>query len=181
MDEYKSKLLRKLKVECSEANEELAHVEHLYDNFVSLFVVSVEDYCKDKSIDNPLYKLKDKPKEEEEEDKPESLGSGLMNVFRNIVRKSHPDKVGEGDIDSYVEATEAKKSKDASKLISVSKDLKVDLKELTFSDIREIETSIKKTKEKIDKIRSSYPWVWYFATDSQKNNIVCRFIDSYDV
>ena len=178
MDEYKSKLLRKLKVECSEANEELAHVEHLYDNFVSLFVISIEDYCLDNSIDNPLDKLKDKP---EEGDKPESLGSGLMNVFRNIVRKSHPDKVGEGDVDSYVEATEAKKSKDASKLISVSKDLKVDLNELTFSDIREIETSIKKTNEKIDKIRSSYPWVWYFATDSQKKAIISRFVDSYDV
>lgn len=179
MDKYKSKLLRKLKAECSEANEELAHVNDLYNNFVSLFVVSIEDYCKQESIDNPLDKLKDEPKEDEE--KPDSLGSGLMNVFRSIVRKSHPDKVGESGVDSYVEATNAKKSKDASKLISVSKDLKVDLNELTFSDIKEIETSIKKTNEKIDKIRSSYPWVWYFATDSQKNNIVCRFVSSYEV
>ena len=104
-----------------------------------------------------------------------------MGVFRSIVRKSHPDKVGESDVDSYVEATEARKSKDVSKLISVSKDLKVDLNDLTFADIREIESSIKKTSEKIDKIRSSYPWVWYFATDKQKNNLVSRFIDSYDV
>lgn len=178
MDEYKSKLLRKLKTQCSEANEELSHVEYLYNNFVSLFVASIESYCKENSIENPLDKLKDEPKEEEKLD---SLGSGLMNVFRSIVRKSHPDKVGESDVDSYVEATEAKKSKDVSKLISVSKDLKVNLNELTFSDIREIESSIKKTDKKIDKIRSSYPWVWYFATDSQKNNIVSRFIDSYDV
>ena len=178
MDEYKSKLLRKLKAECSEANEELAHVDHLYGNFVSLFVLAVEDYCKEASLANPLDKLKEEPKED---DNPDVLGSGLMNIFRSIVRKSHPDKVGDGDVDSYVQATEAKKSKDASKLISVSKDLKVDLNELTFSDIREIETSIKKTNEKIDKIRSSYPWVWYFATDSQKNNIVCRFVSSYEV
>ena len=179
MDEYKAKLLRKLKIECSESNDELSHVEHLYNNFVSLFVVSVEDYCIDNSIDNPLDKLKEEKKEDE--DKPDSLGSGLMNVFRSIVRKSHPDKVGDSDVDSYVEATEAKKSKDASKLISVSKDLRVDLNELTFSDIREIELSIKKTNEKIDKIRSSYPWVWYFATDSQKKAIISRFVDSYDV
>jgi predicted nucleotidyltransferase len=179
MDKYKSKLLRKLKVECSEANEELSHVEHLYDNFVSLFVVAVEDYCKKNSLNNPLDKLKDEP--EEVKEKPNSLGSGLMGVFRSIVRKSHPDKVGESDVDSYVEATEARKSKDVSKLISVSKDLKVDLNDLTFADIREIESSIKKTSEKIDKIRSSYPWVWYFATDKQKNNLVSRFIDSYDV
>lgn len=178
MDKYKSKLLRKLKVECSEANEELSHVEYLYNNFVGLFVVAIDSYCKENSLDNPLNSLKEDKKEEQST---KSLGSGLMNVFRNIVRKSHPDKVGEGDVDSYVEATEAKKSKDASKLISVSKDLGVDLNELSFSDIREIESSIKKTNKKIDKIRSSYPWVWYFATDIQKKNIVSRFVETYDV
>lgn len=179
MDEYKSKLLGKLKAQCVESNEELAHIEHLYNNFTSLFVVAVQDYCEANSLSNPLDELKDKPKEDEE--KPDSLGSGLMNVFRSIVRKSHPDKVGESGVDSYVEATNAKKSKDASKLISVSKDLKVDLKELTFSDIREIESSIKKTDEKIDKIRSSYPWVWYFSTENQRFNLISRFISSYDV
>jgi hypothetical protein len=178
MDEYKSKLLGKLKAQCVESNEELAHIEHLYNNFTSLFVVAVQDYCEVNSLSNPLDELKDKPKEDDEAP---SLGSGLTSIFRKIVSKTHPDKSGEADVDSYIEATEAKKTKDASKLISVSKNLKVDLKELTFSDIREIESSIKKTDEKIDKIRSSYPWVWYFSTENQRFNLISRFISSCDV
>ena len=46
---------------------------------------------------------------------------------------------------SLVEMT--KKEKNINKLISVSKELKVELTELTYSDIKEIENSIKRTEE----------------------------------
>jgi len=174
MDRYKSKLLRRLKVECSSAEEELSYVNLIFNSAVPLFILQVEEYCIHNSLRNPLDSIKNK-KEEEDFDE---FGSGFYSVFRKIVIKSHPDKIGEDKVDSYMDATNAKKEKNINKLISVSKDLNVDLNELTYSDIKDIESSIKKTEDKINSIKESYPYLWYLAPENKRHNIISSFVAS---
>ena len=135
MDKYKSKLLRKLKVECSAVEEELSHTVLLFNSAIPLFVSSVNSYCESNSLKNPLDSLD----EENKEDDFDEFGSGFYSVFRKIVVKSHPDKTTEDKLNSYIGATSAKKEKNINKLISVSKDLNIDLNELSYSDIKDIE------------------------------------------
>ena len=173
MDRYKSKLLRRLKVECSSAEEELSYVNLIFNSAVPLFILQVEEYCIHNSLRNPLDSIKNKKEEDFDE-----FGSGFYSVFRKIVIKSHPDKIGEDKVDSYMDATNAKKEKNINKLISVSKDLNIDLNELTYSDIKDIELSIKKTEDKINSIKESYPYLWYSASENQRPNIISSFVAS---
>lgn len=172
MDKYKSKLLRKLKVECSAVEEELSHTVLLFNSATPLFVSSVSSYCDSNSLKNPLDSLG----EENKEDDFDEFGSGFYSVFRKIVIKSHPDKTKEDKLNSYVGAISAKKEKNINKLISVSKDLNIDLNELSYSDIKDIELSIIKTEEKIEKLKNSYPYIWYLSPESKKDLIIKNFV-----
>lgn len=174
MDRYKSKLLRKLKVKCSAVEEELSHTILLFNSAIPSFVSAVNSFCNSNSLKNPLDSLN----EENKEDDFDEFGSGFYSVFRKIVVKSHPDKTTEDKLNSYIGATSAKKEKNINKLISVSKDLNIDLNELTYSDIKDIESSIKKTEDKINTIKESYPYLWYLASDNQKHNIISSFVKS---
>ena len=174
MDNHKAQLLRRLKVKCSEAEEELLGVEIFLDDAVPLFVSAIEEYCLKYSLNNPL----DNISKSEDVEEYDEFGSGFYSVFRKIAIKSHPDKNKGDQVDAYIDATKAKKEKNINKLISVSKELKVELTELTYSDIKDIENSIKRTEEKIKKIKTSYPYIWYFSSDSKRKHIISSFVES---
>ena len=173
MDYYKKRLIRKLKVESSEAQEELSSVEFIFDQAVPLFCDAVSCFCSENSKKNPLEDLKDSAKEDAG-----IISDGIKSIFRKIAVKTHPDKVkgSESSIHQYHDATTAKKDKDVNKIISIAKDLKVDMNDISYSDIKIIENSIKKTQSKIQKITKSYPWVWYFAGKSKRGEIIQEFV-----
>ena len=64
MDFYKEKLLRKLKVRCSEVNKELIEVNGIYEQSIPLFCSEVSFYCKKNNLKNPLDKLNEEKREE---------------------------------------------------------------------------------------------------------------------
>ena len=156
MDYYKKRLIRKLKAQSSQAQEELSSIESIFDQAAPLFCGAVCSFCSENSIKNPLEDLNDPPKENDQ-----IISDGIKSIFRKIAVKTHPDKVSESDysIHQYHNATAAKKDKDINKIISIAKDLKVDINDISYSDIKIIENSIKKTHLKIEKITQSYPWV----------------------
>lgn len=172
VDDYKGKLLRKLKARCSEVNEELLEVNYIYEQSIPGFCLEVNDYCKENNIDNPLDKLKDK----KEEDK-KCIPDEFKSLYRKIAIETHPDK-GSNDkkIAKYQEATEAKKESKIDKLVSIAKDLKINLNKMSFSDIKLIEDSVIDTEEMISRIRKSYVWLWTFATSKERSDIIFRFV-----
>lgn len=174
MDNYKSKLLRKLKAKCSELNRELSEVNSIYEESVPIFCSEVCDYCSRNDLQNPLEKLKeDKEKKGEPEVAPE-----FKSLYRKIAIETHPDKVANNDkkLDAYQEATEAKKENKIDKLVSIAKDLKIDLNKMKFSDIKFIEASIIKTEKTISDIRNSYVWLWAFSSKKERGDIIVKFI-----
>ena len=174
MNNYKSKLLRKLKAKCSELNSELSEVNSIYEESVPIFCSEVVDYCDKNNLENPLEKLK---KEKVDKKKPE-VAPEFKSLYRKIAIETHPDKVSNSDkkLDAYQEATEAKKENKIDKLISIAKDLKIDLNEMKFSDIKSIESSIIKTETAIFAIRNSYVWLWAFSNTRNRLNIIVRFV-----
>jgi len=173
LDQYKLKLIRKLKVKCSEVNQELETVESFYNQAVPLFCAEVSSYCEENNIKNPLDDIKDEKQKEEKEE----LSSDIKSVYRKIAVKTHPDKVGADNesINLYQDATEAKKKSKIDKIISIAKDLRIDIYNFEYSEIKKIERSIKETEVKISEIMNSYPYVWFFSNLSKRQKIIQRF------
>lgn len=173
MDNYKNTLIRKLKAECSEVNKELSEVEVLFNQAVPLFCAAVNKYCDINSCKNPLEDLP-----EDKEDERKNVTPKLKSVYRKIAVKTHPDKLSssEESLDLYQDATNAKKNNQVDKIISIAKDLKIDIYDFSYQDIKSIEESIKHTQSKIEKIRVSYPWVWFFSTVKKREDIISRFV-----
>lgn len=172
MDQHKSKVLRRLKIECSSTEEELSYVNKIFELALPLFVEEVNDYCRINHSSNPLNDINETKNKEDTDE----FGAGFYSVFRKIVSKSHPDKTDGSRIDSYIDATSAKKQKNISKLVSISKDLNIDLNNLSYQDISDIETSIKRVQAKIKTIKSSYPYTWFFLSKPQKAELVKDFL-----
>lgn len=173
MDDYKGKLLRKLKAKCSEVNQELIEVNEIYEQSVSPFCLEVSSYCKENNLKNPLDKLREEKKQEDKK----ALSPEFKSLYRQIAIQTHPDK-GEDDvkIEKYQQATEAKKESKIDKLVSIAKDLKINLNEMSFPDIKTIENSIIDTEKMISQIRSSYVWAWAMAANNKREDIIFKFV-----
>jgi len=173
MDDYKGKLLRKLKARCSEVNQELIEVNAIYDQSVSSFCLEVSSYCEKNNLKNPL----DKPKEDKKEEGCKIIPPEFKSLYRQIAIQTHPDK-GEDDvkIEKYQQATEAKKESKIDKLVSIAKDLKINLNQMKFSDIKTIENSIIDTEKMIRQVRNSYVWAWAMAANNKRDDIIFKFV-----
>lgn len=174
MDYYKVKLIRKLKSESKEVQEELLYVESTFNEAALLFCSSVDSFCRENSLKNPLESLDSNKKNNKSE-----LTDGIKSVFRKIAIQTHPDKHqgdNETEVNYYHDVTAAKKVKDASKIFSIAKELKIETNELGYSDIKIIEKSIQDTRDKINKMMTSYPWLWFFSSNDKRPHIIHDFI-----
>ena len=62
MDQHKSKILRRLKIECSSTEEELSYVNKIFELAAPLFVEEVNDYCRINNSPNPLNNINETKK-----------------------------------------------------------------------------------------------------------------------
>lgn len=173
MDFYKEKLLRKLKARCSEVNKELIEVNGIYEQSIPLFCSEVSHYCKKNNLKNPLDELN----EEKKEGVKKTIPPEFKSLYRKIVSKTHPDKCADDKkIEKYQQAANAKKERKIDKLVSIAKDLKINLNEMTFADIKIIEQSIIDTEKAILEVMSSYVWAWAFSPNKERGDIILKFI-----
>ena len=174
MDLYKKKLLRRLKSKCHSLGKELEHVELIYNDALPLFIQEVNLYCVSNNIENPLNNLDDN---QQKTSKQESLSKDFKFVYREIAKKTHPDVNTEDEISLklYRSAVKAKDNNDINEIISIAKDLNIDINTFRYSDIEKIERSIENTEAKIKQITNSYPYVWFFASSKKRPDIIAGF------
>jgi hypothetical protein len=121
----------------------------------------------------------DAPKE-----KKDSPPAWAKNLFRKIVKRTHPDKLAENlDKDTkerfkelYQEAKESIDRGDFVKIAMIANDLNMDLRSIEIKDFhtfREKETAL---QEKIKKVKSSMFWAWATSTGEQKDKIMQEFL-----
>jgi hypothetical protein len=194
LDEYKLKLVRKLKFECKKLQEELRETHLIHEGAVPLFCEHLSKVCQEEGIPNPLDKLAQENcpsagdvheayiAETLTDTQKKELPSQFRKVFKNIVVQTHPDKTqNEDGRELYEQAVEAKKENKVGALLSVAQDLKLNLSHLSYSAIREIESQIERTEKEIDSLRRSYPWHWYYAPQLKKEKIIKEFCGIYKV
>jgi len=128
------------------------------------------------------------PKEEEESDpdeEPEEIRTEVKNkkpedpnvkkIYRDIARKSHPDKLADAPEeekkvkeDLFKEAQTAIKERDFLKLYDIARQLDVDLPPPEEGQIKLLTNNVKKIKKGIKLIRETTAWQWHHEEDPHR-------------
>tara|TARA_R100000908_G_C3753824_1_gene148174 strand:+ start:78 stop:656 length:579 start_codon:yes stop_codon:yes gene_type:complete len=111
-----------------------------------------------------------------DEDLSDDSKKRVKTMFREIMKKTHPDKVqSEELVDIYIKSKEAYESNDILELSYNASKLNINI-ELSDLDIEILKDLIKIKIEKIESIEKSWLWLWYKAgTETEKNNIIKLF------
>jgi len=101
----------------------------------------------------------------------------LRNIFRSIVKVTHPDKVSDKKMnDIYLEATKAYDNNSRIDMYKVCDKLDINY-DLDEEDEEEMLKSIEKYKDKISFLESTFTWKWYNTEDEKvRDNIVMTFV-----
>lgn len=108
------------------------------------------------------------------ENKPNN--SNLKQIYREIVKSTHPDKVKNFKLNElYIEATQAYESNDIVTLYKVCSELLIDF-EFDQDEINKIKERIENYKNQIGFLESTYTFKWLKSDESEKDKIILNFI-----
>tara|TARA_B100000927_G_scaffold98960_1_gene80063 strand:+ start:3634 stop:4263 length:630 start_codon:yes stop_codon:yes gene_type:complete len=94
------------------------------------------------------------------------INKTLKNIFREIVKKTHPDKTNSEElIDIYIKSKELYDKEDFLGLIYNCKILNIK-PDLTLDDVKSINKSLNNKREEIYKLKKT--WVYIWATSENK-------------
>ena len=123
-------------------------------------------------------------KKSSDKNKPEDVSTEEeKSIYREIVLLTHPDKTSglskhESDEreELYREAVQGKESGDLGKLLSIAFQLDIDITEISPQFLKNIRKEIKKTEEKIKKMRSDIMYQWFNASQEHKDAIFKQLV-----
>lgn len=100
----------------------------------------------------------------------------LKNIYRNIVKKTHPDKVGDDDLKNiYIESTKFYESNDIVSLYRICDNLRIEY-DFDDNDYSAIQNKIQNIKRKIQFLESTFTWMWLNADTNKKEEVVLDFV-----
>ena len=103
-------------------------------------------------------------------------GKNLKQIYREIVKSTHPDKVKNLKLNElYIEATQAYESNDIVTLYKVCSELLIDF-EFDQDEINKIKERIDNYKNQINFLESTYTFKWLKSDDIEKDKIILNFI-----
>ena len=127
-------------------------------------------------VNNGEPKEKEIKKVIEDDDLPKETKDRIKKLFREIVKKTHPDKTKSEDlIDIYIKSKEAYESNDILKLAYYANKVDINV-ELSDMEIQLLNDLIIYKKEELSEIEKSWLWKWYKAnTESERDVIIKMF------
>jgi hypothetical protein len=191
LDDFKARKFRKLKGEIREILEDISEAEHTLNSVQKFFIEAVCIYAESNDLDNPLFLDSKKDSSEEgfltEEEGKELFSnrdSPVRNLYRDIVRESHPDKQSDKPESSKeklselcVGANKAKKDLDLFSVFETAKELKLKFKDLNFTHVELLERQLAFLKKKLDLIYNSYPWIYFFSGETKRARVLKCFFE----
>jgi hypothetical protein len=100
----------------------------------------------------------------------------LKSIYRNIVKKTHPDKVNDEELKKiYIESTKFYENNDIISLYKVCDKLQIEY-DIEDTDFHLIQNQIQKIKEKVKFLESTFTWMWLNAEDRKKEEIILNFV-----
>lgn len=178
MSQYIKQQYLSLRREWKEHKQEYNNINELYKGIEKQFVINIIQFCQDHNLANPFT---------ESSSETQNVGgdvssSSFKSLYRKIAVCTHPDKNRnkENARDIYESATVAKKEGNLQELLDAGKkiNVKLNINEITLDELDLLETNISEIKDKTNKIKNSYPWVWFHANPSKRNVIFYNFIES---
>jgi hypothetical protein len=114
---------------------------------------------------------------EEEETKEDIRNPKLRNLYRSIVKLTHPDKVKDFRLNElYIESTKYYDSNDIMGLYSLCDKLFIDY-EIEESEGESIKTEIDTLRNRVEFLQNTFTWKWFNQTDdSIKEMIIVTYI-----
>lgn len=106
---------------------------------------------------------------------------GLKKIYRDIAKKTHPDKIMDSDKNStYIKATESYNKNDILDLIYYATKLGIEYSHNSL-DVKKMRENIVSMKSKIGMYETSLPYQWYYNDKDVsilKNYIATQFLTS---
>lgn len=181
MCDFKEKYFKKLKYKSKYVNLEYEETLEIYEIAKKEFIIAVNEYAYNNKKDNPL-----KTAEIIKEKTNSSLtASEVKKVYRDIALKTHPDKLSNCDEDEieekkeiYNKAIKARNENDIETLVRLASDLKIDMEEMSMDSLENLEKQIDKKEKEIDAMHKDIAWVWYYANNVERKNILDNIFKS---
>ena len=109
-----------------------------------------------------------------------SVKDKVKKLYREIVKKTHPDKVASEDlINLYMSATIAADEYNLMELFIICDQLSINF-EIDFEDKGTLIALIEMKKKELKDIESSFIWIYYMAkTEEEKNKLVELFVKKH--
>ncbi len=133
----------------------------------------LNDYPELKEIYvNPVDRVSDIIQVDEE---PIQKDSDTKDLFRKIVKETHPDKISNELLNSlYIEATEAYERGDYLELVRLS--VSLDIMPQSDIPLKEINDRISLYESRTDFLKKTFTWKWMEADVKGKNNVMLEYI-----
>lgn len=109
-----------------------------------------------------------------------SVKDKVKKLYREIVKKTHPDKVDSEDlINLYMSATIAADEYNLMELFIICDQLSINF-EIDFEDKGTLIALIEMKKKELKDIEASFIWIYYMAkTEEEKNKLVELFVKKH--
>tara|TARA_B100000085_G_scaffold285631_1_gene322607 strand:- start:8256 stop:8813 length:558 start_codon:yes stop_codon:yes gene_type:complete len=157
--------------------EELKDVEHLSDLAWSEFYPEFQKALKAKNIKDPFL---------EQENVPEKKNTSVFSeecikmIYREVAKKSHPDKNGSSKVESFQKISKAKKDGDLNIFLDEAKKIEKKKIEVSYSLIDKLEEEISDMEKKIEQLRGTFFLNWYYAPKVNRSKIMNQIINYYE-
>jgi len=115
---------------------------------------------------------------------PDSVDKSVKNkvkkLYREIVKKTHPDKTNSEDlINLYMKATIASDDYNLFELFIICIELNIDI-DIDINDKDTLTVLIEMKKNELKSIEASFIWIYYMAkTEEEKNKLIELFVKKH--
>ena len=115
---------------------------------------------------------------EEQEIEPAIPKNGdTRKLYRKIVEKTHPDKVGnDSQADVFLKASEAYENQDIATLLEIAASFNIELTSLHPETLALFENNIKTISDEIITKKGSVAWAWSQATTDEEKDKLLQII-----
>jgi hypothetical protein len=159
-------------------------IKEVYDKKIT---ESIDNSIKDKIEKSETQVLEDLEEDKQEkvnvddldipEQKKEEVSPKVKRLYREIVKKTHPDKIKDKDLnDIYIKATDFYNNNDKVGIYKICTELGIDY-DMDEDDESIISYKIESIRKKIDFLESTFTWKWFNTEDEEeRNKILMVFI-----
>ena len=174
--QIKSSRYYKLRYEYKQYKKEYNELEFIFNKISIKFTEAVQEFCLSHNLSDPFTNNAVRPQN--------VGGFGSLetkSLYRSLALKTHPDKKTEIKEKERIfnEATKAKSSNNLQELINLSKEIQCapQVDEITFDQLDLLEFNLNEIKEKINSIKTSAVWLWFYSNSTKREEVLLKFVE----